>query len=249
MSSRIDCWNLIYHMPPQLRSLFIIKEDLDQWEHLSAGSFRLSPLTVRLIASHSLISCNHPPPRTESVWKKRTWLTITAAHICSDTLPHPPPPPSDPHPPRGLMRRWEHLSRSSLQVLFFCLIGVLLVTINSFLPRLQAALICCHGEKSNVRFHSHQTGSHASYKDFILVFFLFSLKNSWLLLLLRLVVIQSKTSFWSLVRFISCVLWNGNWSLFVSSQRTLIQDKMFESWLHITFHFEVTVYPKCSSTI
>lgn len=245
MSSRIDCRNLIYHMPPQLRSLFIIKEDPDRWEHLSAGSFRLSQLTVRLIASCSPTTCA-PLPANESVWKKRTWLTITAAHICSDTLLHPPP--SDPHPPRGLMRRWEHLSRSSLQVLFFCLIGVLLVTINSFLPRLQAALICCHGEKSNVHFHSHQTGSHASYKDFISVFF-FSLKNSRLLLLLRLVVIQSKTSFWSLVRFIWCVLWNGNWSLFVSSQRTLIQDKMFESWSHITFHFEVTVYPKCSSTI
>lgn len=86
MSSRIDCWNLIYHMPPQLRSLFIIKEDPDQWEHLSAGSFRLSPLSVRLIASHSPTTCN---TRTESVWKKRTWITITAAHICSDTLPQP----------------------------------------------------------------------------------------------------------------------------------------------------------------
>lgn len=104
------------------------------------------------------------------------------------TLHSSPRPPSDPHPPRGLMRRWEHLSRSSLQVLFFCLIGVLLVTINSFLARLQAALIRCHGEKSNVHFHSHQTGSHAGYKGLILVFlplfFEGKKSNSWFLRLL-----------------------------------------------------------------
>lgn len=91
-----------------------------------------------------------------SIQKKWTSLAISPAHIWLPRLF----PRSLILTPRGLMRRWELLSRSSLPVLFFCLIGVLSVTINSFLPQLQAALICCHREKSNVQFHSHRAGNH-----------------------------------------------------------------------------------------
>lgn len=175
----IDCWNLIYHMPPQLRSLFIIK---GRARSMGAPQPRL----VHAIWWHHL---HHRHHRTSFL--PRGALKGNGPGLPSlrgTTLHSSPRPPSDPHPPRGLMRRWEHLSRSSLQVLFFCLIGVLLVTINSFLGRLQAALIRCHGEKSNVHFHSHQTGSHAGYKGLILVFlslfFEGKKSNSWFLWLL-----------------------------------------------------------------
>lgn len=177
----IDCWNLIYHMPPQLRSLFIIK---GRARSMGAPQPRL----VHAIWWHHL---HHRHHRTSFLPRGALKGTGRVCHLSAAPHSTPPPrPPSDPHPPRGLMRRWEHLSRSSLQVLFFCLIGVLLVTINSFLARLQAALIRCHGEKSNVHFHSHQTGSHAGYKGLILVFlslfFFFEGKksNSWFLRLL-----------------------------------------------------------------
>lgn len=98
-------------------------------------------------------------PHTKSILK--TWPPSCLVHIRL-LHPSPPRPPltlSHP-PPCRLMRRWELLTWSTLPVLFFCLIGVLLVTINSFLSRLQAALICCHRQKSNVHFCSHNAGSH-----------------------------------------------------------------------------------------
>lgn len=93
MSSRIDCWNLIYHMPPQLRSLFIIKEDPDQWEHLSAGSFRLSPLTVRLIASCSPTTWSPaPPPPQLRVFERNGPGSLSLQHTYA-AIPSSTPPP------------------------------------------------------------------------------------------------------------------------------------------------------------
>lgn len=100
-----------------------------------------------------------------------------------------PSPASPPLPTASPEDWWEDescLSRSSLPGLFFCLIGVLLVTINSFLSLLQAALICCHREESNVQFHSHCAINHRLWCQLLIVCFfsycLFPLLNSslWL---------------------------------------------------------------------
>lgn len=57
----------------------------------------------------------------------------------------------------------------ALQALFFCLIGVLLVTINLFLSVLQAALICCHPRvRSTHPLPPRQTTSSDSKRLFFL---------------------------------------------------------------------------------
>lgn len=198
MSTRVGCrWNLIYRMPPQLRSLFIVKEDLDQWQQLYLCSFTLSSAYQVSDPPSAVRSPSHPsvtsPPSSSLEYtgeKKRKKKDLA----CSPSLQHThiwlPPLPSDP-PPGGLMRRWVLSSPCSLPVLFFCIIGVLLVTINSFLSQLPAALICCHREKSNAQFHSHCVGSHASFSFFLIKvgFFYFIACCD-----------QSKIGFWGLSR-------------------------------------------------
>lgn len=141
--------------------------------------------SVRSSRTLTSISVTSPPSSSLEYTGKKKSLQHT--HIWL------PPLPSDP-PPGGLMRRWVLSSPRSLPVLFFCIIGVLLVTINSFLSQLPAALICCHREKSNAQFHSHCVGSHASFSLFLIKVGFFYFTACW---------DQSKICFWGLSRSIS----------------------------------------------
>lgn len=159
----------------------------------------------------------------------------------------PSPASHPPTLPWGLMRRWELLVSELSPRLVPCLIGVLLVTINSFLSVLQAALICCHTEESNVQFHSHRTTNYRLWCQLRIVFFFF---NFLFLLLYCLLWLEAEMAFAFFSHFSGLP--------HISSRRlreganylwALIQDKILLSWVHISFYFEVTVYLKCSFAI
>lgn len=101
MSSAIDCWKLISHISPQLRSLFIIKNALDQLlpllcllSLLSYSLYRLSdPLSAVCSIFHSSITSTLPWWQKYSEEMKKLALQPT-----SESQPH-----------QGLMWRWELL--------------------------------------------------------------------------------------------------------------------------------------------
>ena len=224
-------------MPPQLRSLFVIKEASDQCL-CSPFAFTLS-LVYRLsdpVGTSRTLPFIHnfptsliarafrgngprsPAPRHTSDSPLLSFFYSSAVQI-TDYIHFYGYRPVQSFPIRisstyslpPTEKWWEDescLSPSSLPGLFFCLIGVLLVTINSFLSQLQAALICCHRVKCTVPLPPHYKPQALMPHSFFLsfFFFLFLLSVSAPLLL---VVIRSRNGFWGLFRFNSDFLLKG----------------------------------------
>lgn len=163
------------------------------------------------------------------------------AHRLPGTHPTPlscPPPSAWSLPPTE--KWWEDescLSPSSLPGLFFCLIGVLLVTINSFLSQLQAALICCHRVKCTVPLPPHYKPQALMPHSFFLSFF-FQLSVSASLLL---VVIRSRNGFWGLFRFNSYFLLKGRELCLWAVWGYKFKIRCCKSLTHISSYSEVTV--------
>lgn len=107
MQSRADCWNLIYHMPPQLRSLFIIKEALNQWKSpFLSYSFCLSGIWSSISSLLTLTFIHNFSTSLIARAFRGNGPRLPAPQHTSDSLSCPRALPSS---PRGLMRRWELL--------------------------------------------------------------------------------------------------------------------------------------------